>query len=79
MALSSSDKNEIQAMIKSQLKDFLDTTQAHTDVIKIVKKEMGARDINDKVVELSSKVVSELFRTLWQRKSFWEDTIRKVK
>lgn len=79
MALSSSDKDEIRSIIKSQLKDFLNTTQAHTDVIRIVKKEMGARDINDKVVELSSKVVSELFRTLWQRKSFWEDTIRKVK
>lgn len=79
MALTQSDKNEIKSIIKSELRDFLNTNQTQSEIIRIVKKEMGARDINEKVVELASKVVSELFKTMWQRKSFWEDTIKKVR
>lgn len=79
MALTQSDKNEIKSIIKSELRDFLNNNQTQFEIIKIVKKEMGARDINEKVVELASKVVSELFKTMWQRKSFWEDAIKKVK
>jgi hypothetical protein len=45
----------------------------------MVKKEMGTRDINDKVIDLSTKVVVELFKTLWQRKSFWETSLKNVK
>jgi hypothetical protein len=57
----------------------MDSTQAHKIVIDMVKKEMGTRDINDKVIDLSTKVVVELFKTLWQRKSFWETALKNVK
>jgi len=47
-------------------------------VVDMVKKEMGTRDINKKVVELSTKVVVELFKQLWQRKSFWEGPLKNI-
>jgi hypothetical protein len=57
----------------------MDSTQAHKIVVDMVKKEMGTRDINDKVIDLSTKVVVELFKTLWQRKSFWETALKNVR
>ena len=33
----------------------------------------------DKIIDLSTKVVFELFKTLWQRKSFWESALKSVK
>ena len=36
-------------------------------------------DFDDKIVELSTKVVVELFKTLWQRKGFWESALKSVK
>lgn len=75
MALSSSDKQ----LIRKEIQTFLKTSQAHKIVVDMVKKEMGTRDINKKVVDLSTKVVVELFKTLWQRKSFWETPIKNVK
>jgi hypothetical protein len=72
-------KHQIETIAKKEIRDFLNSSQAHTIVVNIIKKEMGARDINDKVVDLSTKVVVELFKTLWQRKSFWENSINKVK
>ena len=61
------------------MKDFLETTQAHTIVMKIIQKEIGARSVDERIVDLSSKVVVELFKTLWQRKSFWEQPLKSVR
>jgi hypothetical protein len=79
MALDNQDRREIEKIVKKEIKDFLDTTQAHNTVVRIIQKEMGTRDINDKVVELSTKVVVELFKTLWQRKGFWESALKNVR
>ena len=81
MAFSSTDKKEIETIVKKEIKDFLDTTQAHNIVIKVIKKELGlgSKEIDDKIVDLSTKVVVELFKTLWQRKSFWETSLKSVK
>jgi hypothetical protein len=79
MALTNTDKKDIEKIVKKEIKSFLDTTQAHKIVIDVIKKEMGTRDINGKVVELSTKVVVELFKQLWQRKSFWESPLKNVK
>jgi hypothetical protein len=79
MPLTSQDKSEIERIARNEMKSFLDTTQAHNIVIKVIQKELGTRDINDKIVELSTKVVVELFKTLWQRKSFWEAPLKSVR
>ena len=79
MALRNDDKKEIEKIAKKEIKDFLDTTKAHEIVIKIIQKELGSKKIDDKIVELSTKVVVELFKTLWQRKGFWESALKSVK
>ena len=79
MALTNEDKKEIEKIVKKEVKDFLDTTRAHDVVIKIIQKELGTKKIDDKIVDLSTKVVVELFKTLWQRKGFWESALKSVK
>jgi hypothetical protein len=79
MALSNEDKSEIERIARSEMKEFLSTSQAHNIVIKIIQKELGTDKIDDKIVDLSTKVVVELFKTLWQRKSFWEGSLKSVK
>jgi hypothetical protein len=79
MALTDQDKKEIERIAKKEIKDFMDTTNAHKIVIKIIQDELGTRKIDDKIVDLSTKVVVELFKTLWQRKSFWEGALKTVK
>ncbi len=79
MALTDTDKREIEKIVKKEIKDFLDTTQAHSVVVKIIQKELGTKNIDDKIVDLSTKVVVELFKTLWQKKSFWESSLKSVR
>lgn len=79
MALTDQDKKEIEKIAKKEVKDFLDSTQAHSLVIKVIQKELGTKNIDDKIVDLSTKVVVELFKTLWQKKSFWEGQLKNVR
>lgn len=79
MALSDQDKKEIEKIVKKEIKDFMDSTNAHKIVIGVIQKELGTKKIDDKIIDLSTKVVVELFKTLWQRKSFWEGALKNVK
>jgi hypothetical protein len=79
MALTNTDIKEIEKIARKEMKDFLETTQAHNIVMKIIQKEIGARSVDERIVDLSSKVVVELFKTLWQRKSFWETPLKSVR
>jgi len=79
MALNGTDKQEVQRIAKAEMKKFLDSTQAHSIVIKIIQKELGNKKIDSAIVDLSTKVVVELFRTLWQRKDFWASSLKNVR
>ena len=79
MKMNKSDEKIIKDIVKREMKDFLDSTQAHNIVMKMIQKELGTKTIDDKIVDLSTKVVVELFKTLWQRKSFWETSLKSVK
>ena len=79
MALTDQDKREIEKITRKEIKDFMDSTQAHKIVVKMIQDELGTKKIDDKIVDLSTKVVVELFKPLWQRKSFWESSLKSVK
>ena len=79
MALTEQDKKEIERITKREIKDFMDSTQATRVVVKMIQDELGTKKIYDKIVDLSTKVVVELFKTLWQRKGFWESALKGVR
>ncbi len=79
MALTDQDKKEIERITKREIKDFMDSTQATRIVVKMIQDELGTKKIDDKIVDLSTKVVVERFKTLWQRKGFWESALKGVR
>jgi hypothetical protein len=79
MALTAQDKREIENITKKEIRDFMNSSNATKIVVKMIQDELGTKKIDDKIVDLSTKVVVELFKTLWQRKSFWETALKSVK
>ena len=79
MPFTSQEKSEIEKIAKKEIRDFMDSTQAHKVVLKVIQNELGTKKIDDKIIDLSTKVVVELFKTLWQRKGFWESAIKNVR
>jgi hypothetical protein len=79
MALNDSDKKEIERISRKEIKDFMSSTNAQSIVVKMIQAELGTKKVDDKIIDLSTKVVVELFKTLWQRKSFWETALKNVR
>jgi hypothetical protein len=79
MALSEQDKKQIEKITQKEIRDFMNSTQVHKMVVKTIQDELGTKKIDDKIIDLSTKVVVELFKTLWQRKSFWETSLKNVR
>lgn len=79
MALTNQDKSEIERITKNEINSFMKSSNATRIVVKMIQNELGTKKTNDKIVELATKVVVELFKTLWQRKSFWENALKNVK
>jgi hypothetical protein len=79
MALNDSDKKEIERISRKEIKDFMSSTNAHSIVVKMIQTELGTKKVDDKIIDLATKVVVELFKTLWQRKSFWETALKNVR
>lgn len=79
MAITGQDKSDVERIARKEIKDFMESSNAHKIVVKMIQDELGTKKIDDKIVDLATKVVVELFKTLWQRKSFWEGSIKNVR
>ena len=79
MAITGQDKTDVERIAKKEISEFMNSSNAHRIVVKMIQDELGTKKIDDKIVDLATKVVVELFKTLWQRKSFWESSLKNVK
>jgi hypothetical protein len=41
-----------------------------------IDSNMSSKDFEKKVKEISSAVIADLFKILWQRDSFWKNSIK---
>ena len=58
----------IEEVTKSEIKNMIISDR--TEII-------NSKEFKDKVKEISAKVIEELYKILWTRKSFWLDPIKK--
>ena len=42
-----------------------------------IDSNMSSKDFEKKVKEITSAVISELFKILWQRNTFWKDSVKR--
>ena len=85
MAFTATDKKEIERITRKELKDFLASAKFEKDVIDVVdtelKKKNGklSKTNRAEMVDVSTKVIIELYRTFWLRRNFWDSQIKNVK
>ena len=80
MALTSTDKNQIGVIARKEIKDFMAKPQFKNEVQKIVADEIKrGRNTRSEIVEIVSKVMLELYKTFWFRRSMWQSEIKRVK
>jgi hypothetical protein len=66
------DNNKIYQILMEEL--------SKSDVSSMIDKKLSysldSKDFKKKVKELSAEVVNDLFKILWQRNSFWKNSVK---
>ena len=69
-----------KADVKSEISKFLDSSEFKTKVTNIVKDRIkNEKGLEDKVVDITKNVITQLFKTLWTKRSFWSTQLKNKK
>lgn len=82
MALSNSDKREIEVLIRKEIKDFLNANtvkQFENKIVDTIKNEIRRGKIQGDINEIVTKVMKEFYKIMWTQRSFWEPSLKRVK
>jgi hypothetical protein len=62
--------------IDKGIKTYMGTTEFKTKIEKIVKDRIkNEKELEDKVVEITKNVITQLYKTLWIKRGFWQSNI----
>ena len=81
MALTTTEKKEIETLIKKEIKDFFDATnskQFEKKLIDKVSSEISRGSLKKDIKELITKSYQEYFTVMYQQRGFWEQKFRNV-
>jgi RNase P/RNase MRP subunit POP5 len=81
MALSASDKKEIEVLIRKEIKDFFGSNtskQFENKLVDRISQEMKKGKIRNEMKEVILKSFQEYFTVMYQQRNFWEQKFRNV-
>ena len=62
--------------VNKQIKVFMDSNEFKSKVEKIVKDRIkNEKELEDKVVEITKNVLTQLYKTLWVKRATWVNNI----
>jgi hypothetical protein len=81
MSLSSSQKKEIETIIRKEIKEFLGSQTARqfeNKLIDEIGKEIKRGKLETEIKDLIVKSMSEFYQFLWTQRGTWEGRIRRA-
>ena len=81
MALTASDKREIETLIRKEIKDFMGSNTARQFEDKLVdkiSKDLKRGKLEKDVKDLIIKSFREFYTIMYQQRSFWESKFRSA-
>lgn len=82
MALSNTDKKEIEVIVRKEIKDFLNSNtirQFENRIVDMIRDEIRRGKLQGDVNEIVTKVMKEFYKIMWTRRSFWEPSLKSVR
>lgn len=81
MALTQTEKREIETMIRKEIKDFLgsSTMRQHEDkMIELVAQEIKRGKLNGDIKDVTIKIFREFYNFMWTQRSYWEPRLKNA-
>jgi anti-sigma28 factor (negative regulator of flagellin synthesis) len=82
MSLTSTDRKEIEVLIRKEIKDFLNSStlnQFENKMIETIKSEIKKGKIRGDINDIVTNIMKEFYKIMWTQRSFWEPTLKNVK
>jgi hypothetical protein len=77
---TSISKDDIKAIVKKEIKDFLNITKSgdlEVKVQKMVKDTIKSnKELEKYMVEISKNVLIQMYKNLWMRRNFWSSDLK---
>jgi hypothetical protein len=65
-----------KADVSKELKIYMDTTEFKNKIEKIIKDRIkDDKGLEDKVVDITKNVLSQLYKTLWTKRGLWVNNL----
>ena len=81
MALTATEKKEIEVLIRKEIKTFMGNNtinQFENKLIDMIKKEMSRGKLNGDVKEIVVKMFREFYNFMWTQRGYWEPRIKNA-
>jgi len=80
MAFNQTEKNEIEKIVKSEIKSFLDSNtlkQFETKLIDIISSEIKKGGINKDIKLIVTKSLQDFYEYLFTTRNIWGDRLKR--
>ncbi len=65
-----------KADVDKSIKAYMNTAEFNAKIEKIVKDRLkNEKELEDKVVEITKNVLTQLYKTLWTKRGFWQTNL----
>jgi hypothetical protein len=81
MALSNTDKKDIEVMIRKEIKDFIGSStikQYEDKLIDILATEMRRGKIHGEMKDVVVRVFREFYNFMWTQRGYWEPRLKSA-
>ena len=81
MALTSTEKKEIEVMIRKEIKDFMGNTtvrQFEDKLLDRISKEIKRGKLEGDVKDITLRMFREFYQFMWMNRSYWEPRLKNA-
>lgn len=80
MALNQTDKNEIEKIVKKEIKSFLDSStlkQLENKMVDLIVSELKKGTVNKEVKTIVTKSLQDFYEYLFNSRNIWGDRLKR--
>ena len=81
MALTDTDKREIEVIIRKEIKTFLDSNtmkQFEDKIIDKISKDIKRGKLEGDVKDITIRVFREFYNFMWMQRGYWEPRLKNA-
>jgi hypothetical protein len=81
MALTQSEKKEIEVVVRKEIKDFFESStlsQYENKLIDKLQKEFRRGKFEGEVKDITVKMFREFYQFMWMNRSYWEPKLKNA-